>query len=68
VPVSVAMEVRAQHHGKDGAPARAHTEPVRQPDAPREPPVSALFVLVKLLARQAAREAFMTAPRDGGLT
>jgi hypothetical protein len=60
------MEARAQHHGKDDTSAHAPADTTRQPDARREPPVNPLSALVKLLARQAAREAFMAVPHEDG--
>jgi hypothetical protein len=61
----VAMNARTQHHGTEDRSAHAPTGGARQADALHEPPVGPLSALVKLLARQAAREAFRTAPRKG---
>jgi hypothetical protein len=60
------MIARAQNLGKDDTSVHAPTDTARQPDALREPPVSPLSALVKLLARQAAREAFMSVPHKDG--
>jgi hypothetical protein len=59
------MVARAQNLGKDDTSAHASADAVRQADALREPPFSLLSALVRLLARQAAREAFRAVPREG---